>query len=89
MLRRPVTFKARVRDRSAARFDVKVVDLSLTGLRGETMFTLTPETSIWIMLPGLSSLEAQIAWQRGDQFGARLLRPLHPAVFEHIVSLAR
>jgi hypothetical protein len=88
-LRRPVTFKARVRDRSAARFEIKVVDLSLTGLRGETMFTLTPDTSIWIMLPGLASLEAKVAWQRMDQFGARFLHPLHPAVFEHIASLGR
>ena len=88
-LRRPVTFKARVRDRGTARFEITVVDLSLTGLRGETLFTLTPDTSIWIMLPGLSSLEAKVAWQSRDQFGARFAQALHPAVFEHIAALGR
>jgi hypothetical protein len=40
------------------------------------------------MLPGLASLEAQIAWFRQNQFGARFHQPLHPAVFEHIAELA-
>ena len=88
-LRRPVTFKARVRDRSAAKFEITVVDLSLTGMRGETGFTFGPGTPIWIMLPGLANLEATVAWQRGIHFGARFKTALHPAVFEHIAGLGR
>jgi hypothetical protein len=87
-LRRPVKLKARVRDRRTSRFDVNVVDLSLTGFRGDTVFLLTPGARIWIMLPGLASLEAEIAWCRNNQFGARFRQPLYPAVFEHIAELA-
>ena len=87
-LRRPVKLKARVRDRKAARFEINVVDLSLTGFKGDTAFTLTPGERVWIMLPGLASLEAEIAWFRQTEFGARFQQPLHPAVFEHIAELS-
>lgn len=88
-LRRDVRLDARVRDRNASRFSVRVVDLSRTGFRGETAFTIRPGSTIWITLPGLQSLEAQVAWQRGEHIGAAFRQPLHPAVFEHIVELGR
>lgn len=87
-LRRPVKLKARVRDQKMSRFEVSVLDLSLTGFRGDTAFTLRPGTVIWINLPGLSGLEAEIAWQRGAEFGAQFRTPLYPAVYDHIVTLS-
>ena len=87
-LRKPVRLSARLRDRSMSRFEVAIVDLSRTGFRGETIFTLHPGTIVWITLPGLSGLEAEIAWHHNDQFGARFQNPLHPAVFDHIVALS-
>lgn len=88
-LRRAVRLDARVRDRNAARFAIRVVDLSRTGLRAETASTIRPGSLIWITLPGLQSLEAEVAWQRGEHIGAAFRQPLHPAVFEHIVELGR
>jgi hypothetical protein len=88
-LRRSVRLDARVRDRGAGRFAIRVLDLSATGFRGETAFTLPPGSLVWITLPGLQSLEAEIAWQRGEQIGAAFRQPLHPAVFEHIAEMGR
>lgn len=88
-LRRAVRLDARVRDRGAARFAIRVLDLSMTGFRAETAFTIRPGSLVWITLPGLQGLEAEIAWQRGDHIGAAFRTPLHAAVFEHIVELSR
>ncbi|MES2339781.1 MAG: PilZ domain-containing protein [Pseudomonadota bacterium] len=88
-LRRSVALDARVRDRSASRFSIRVVDLSRTGFRAETAFQLRPGSIVWITLPGLQGLEAEVAWQRGEHVGAAFRQPLHPAVFEHIVELSR
>lgn len=88
-LRRAVKLDARVRDRSASRFKIQIVDLSMTGFRAETVFTLRPGSVVWITLPGLQGLEATIAWQRGEHVGAAFRQPLHAAVFEHIVDLGR
>ena len=88
-LRKAVRLEARVRDRGASRFTVQLLDLSMTGFRGETAFTLRPGSLVWITLPGLQGLEATIAWQRGEYVGGAFRQPLHAAVFEHIVELGR
>lgn len=86
-LRKAVKLDARARDRGASRFAIRVVDLSMTGFRAETVFTLRPGTIVWLTLPGLQSLEAEIAWQRGEHIGAAFRQPLHAAVFDHMVRL--
>jgi hypothetical protein len=88
-LRKSVKLDARVRDRGTSRFAIQIVDLSMTGFRAETVFTLRPGSVIWLTLPGLQGLEATVAWQRGDYVGAAFRQPLHAAVFEHIVELGR
>lgn len=88
-LRKSVALDARVRDRSASRFAIRIVDLSMTGFRAETIFNLRAGTIVWITLPGLQGLEAEIAWRRGDHVGGAFRQPLHAAVFEHIVEMGR
>ena len=87
-LRRAVKLRARLRDRSATRFEISVLDLSLTGFRAETLHRVHPGTLVWITLPGFSGLEAQVAWQQNEHIGCAFRQPLHPAVFEHIVELS-
>ena len=88
-LRRPVKLDARLRDRGARPFAITVADLSATGFRAEVAYPLHKGTLVWIMLPGLSALEAEVAWQRGLQIGGKFRQALHPAVFEHICELSR
>ncbi len=87
-LRKPVRLKAHLRDRGTARFEIDVIDLSTTGFRAETSFTLWEGHIVWLTLPGLASLEATVAWRDGLLYGCAFARPLHPAVFDHIVRLS-
>jgi hypothetical protein len=87
-LRKAVKLRARLRDRNATRFEIRVVDLSPTGFRAETAHSLRPGTIVWITLPGFSGLEAEVAWQTNEHVGCAFRQPLHQAVFEHIVELA-
>lgn len=88
-LRRAVRLCAQLRDRgSGGAFDIDVVDLSLTGFRAETSFTLWPGTTVWLRMPGFSALEAKVAWRDGFRYGCAFAQPLHPAVFDHIVRMA-
>ena len=86
-LRRAVKMRAHLRDRGQTKFEIDVVDLSLAGFRAETSFTLWPGTIVWLTLPGLAPMEAVVAWRDKFQYGCAFRRPLHPAVFDHIVSL--
>jgi hypothetical protein len=80
-----VVFRAGLRERGTTRFDIKVVDLSITGFRCETSCTLVPGSSIWLTIPGLAPLEARVAWRDKFRYGCAFAHPLHIAVFDHIV----
>lgn len=86
-LRRAVKMRAHLRDRGNTRFEIEVVDLSTTGFRAQTAFALWPGTTVWLTLPGLAALEAVVAWRDKYRYGCAFNRPLHPAVFDHIVAL--
>jgi hypothetical protein len=86
-LRRAVKMRAHLRDPGQTKFEIDVVDLSLAGFRAETSFTLWPGTMVWLTLPGLAPLEAVVAWRDKFRYGCAFSKALHPAVFEHIVSL--
>jgi hypothetical protein len=88
-LRKPVRLRAYLRDRGTSRFEIDVVDLSRTGFRAETSFTLWPGTTVWLTLPGFGAQEAVVAWRDKVHYGCAFLRPLHPAVFDHVVALSR
>ena len=88
-LRKAVKMRANLRDRGQTRFEIDVVDLSLSGFRAETSFTLWPGTVVWLTLPGLAPLEAVVAWREKFKYGCAFAKPLHPAVFDHIVGLSQ
>lgn len=85
--RRDVGVDAKVRDRNGSRYKIRVVDLSRTGFKAECVHTIRAGTMIWLSIPGLQGLEAEVAWQRGEFIGAAFHQPLHPAVFDHITRL--
>lgn len=86
--RKVVSLTAQLRERGAHKFMVDVVDLSITGFRCETSFNLYMGHAVWLTLPGLSGLEATVAWKQGYCYGFAFNRPLHPAVFDHIVQIS-
>ncbi|HEX8389253.1 MAG TPA: PilZ domain-containing protein [Sphingomonas sp.] len=88
-LRRAVTMRAHLRDRGQTKFEIDVIDLSRTGFRAETSFTLWPGTVVWLTMPGLAAMESVVAWRDGFRYGCAFSRPLHPAVFDHIVALSQ
>lgn len=86
-LRRPVKMRAKLRDRGQTRFEIDITDLSATGFRAETSFTLWPGSIVWLTLPGLAGIEGTVQWRDKFMYGCSLSKPLHPAVFDHIVAL--
>lgn len=84
--RSAVRFCAKLRDRSTFRFDIDVIDMSTTGFRAIANYSLSPGQMVWVTLPGLSPIQAWIAWRRDNVIGCRFDHPLYPAVFDHVVA---
>lgn len=86
-IRLDVKFSACLREPgSAQKFDVDVIDLSMTGFRFETSFTIRPGSKVFVTIPGMSALEATVAWGRGFVYGAQFNQPLYPGVFDLIAA---
>ncbi len=82
----PVRLQGQLRGRGIPGFDVTLVDMSTSGFRAEAVFRMNIGQTVWLKLPGLSGLEASVAWRGPLVYGFSLHQPLHPAVFEHLVA---
>lgn len=81
-----VSIEASIRGQGHVRFDVDVLDLSITGFRIESSFTLNVGTRLWLNIPGFQGLESVIIWHEGFTYGCAFTVPLHPAVRDHLIQ---
>ncbi len=86
-LRADVNAKVIVRETHGSKFIAELIDISVTGFRFRTLYSVKLNSNIWITLPGLAALEAEIAWHEDPLYGASFVSPLHPAVRDHIARL--
>jgi hypothetical protein len=82
-----VAFPAQLREAGTTKFEVKVIDLSVTGFRCETSFTMPIGKTVWLTIPGLSGIEATVEWRDKFRYGCSFKSSLHIAVFDHIARL--
>lgn len=82
----PVKMIAKLRDRVGNKYDVHVLDMSVTGFRAEAHYSLDPGAIIWLTIPGMQGLEATVAWRKGVVVGCRFRQSLYPAVLDHVVK---
>lgn len=67
---------ARLRPNSWSSLEVRVVDLSATGFRAECEATILCGSAVWLDLPGIGDVEAQVTWRRRGEIGARFIVPV-------------
>jgi hypothetical protein len=68
--------ETRLRPNSWSSLQIRMLDLSASGFRAECEARVRPGSSVSLDVPGIGSVEAQVEWQRGDQFGARFFAPI-------------
>ena len=71
-----VDAETRLRPNSWSSVEVRVLDLSSFGFRAQCEARLRPGGCVTLDVPGIGDVEAQVEWQRGDEFGARFLHPI-------------
>jgi hypothetical protein len=86
--RAEITLMCEVRQGMAPWSMVRLDDISQTGFRIAWLPACKPEKPVRIRIPGLAMLTATVVWQEGKAVGCAFAKPLHVAVFEHIVREA-
>jgi hypothetical protein len=67
-------------------YRVRIFDASLHGCRVEFVERPNVDEQLWVKFDGLQPLEAEVCWVEGFAVGVNFVQPIHPAVFERLVS---
>jgi len=74
--RRALDESARLRPNSWSAIEIRMADLSELGFRAGCEARLQVGGCVSLDVPGIGTVDAQVEWQRGGEFGARFLMPL-------------
>ena len=77
---------AKLRFSGGQPFSVLVTDLSIAGFRCDLATGARPPAICWITLPGLGSLQCEVAWNDSIQMGCAFSNLLDQAVLDHILA---
>ena len=75
-----------VRRTSGRSYRVRVFDLSPHGCKVEFVERPSLDERTWIKIDGLDALEGLVCWTDGFVAGIDFVRPMHAAVFDHVVK---
>lgn len=67
-------------------YRVDVHDASPDGCRLEFVERPRLDEKVWVKFDGIHSIEANVCWLKGHDVGVEFVRPIHPAVFDALVS---
>ncbi len=87
--REKVHIAAHLRPSGATGFAVVVKNLSVAGFSAEALTGMKPGSRVFITLPGLAALQAEIVWNDGTLIGCSFQNILNKAVFEAFVRQYR
>ena len=87
--RAPVNAQVFLRRWGQNNYRVRIYDMSPHGCKIEFVERPRLDERVWVKFEGLEALEAGICWIEGNAIGVEFERPMHPAVFEHLLSRLR
>lgn len=79
---------ARVRE-GTRRWSIDVASITTRAVAFDSFAALRVGSLLWIVLPGLEGWPARIVSVEGYRFACEFTQPLHPAVLERVLALAR
>ena len=74
--RLPLDAETRLRPNDWSSLQVRMLDLSAAGFRAQCDARVQPGGGVSLDIPGIGAVDAQVEWQRADQFGARFILPI-------------
>lgn len=80
----PLAVDAQIR-RGSNKSMVRVLDISVSGVRIHAAHSLRQDEVFWLKLPVIESREVRVAWANQFVVGCEFAQPLHPSVLENIL----
>lgn len=86
--RQHVLIGIRMRRKGESWFKSRITNLSLNGCTLSSFAKLELDQEIWVMFPGFEGRRAIVTWAENHQAGCVFDKPLHPAIFDHILRVS-
>lgn len=84
--RTKVTIPASLRPSGSRSFQTVVHDLSLSGFSAVAVNRLHKGSLVWLTLPGLESLQAEVIWWENSMVGCAFQKLLSPIIHDNILA---
>lgn len=84
-----IAIPAQMRQSGGRAFQTVVHDLSLSGFSAAAVNRMQPGTLVWLTLPGLESLQAEVVWWDRSVCGCAFMHLLSPIVHDNILARYR
>ncbi len=81
----PVDLAATVQEHRSCAFDIRVLDISVSGCRIWAGFRLKPGGRAKLTIEGFAPFEATVVWSENWFAALRFAHPLHLSVLRHLV----
>ena len=83
-----IGLEAEIRLRRAGQrsYRVNILNVSLHGCKAEFVERPQLDELVWVKFESLAALEAMVCWVRGFEVGLEFEHPIHPAVFDVLIS---
>ena len=85
--RMPVDIDASMRELGTEWGDAHIHNLSTHGFMAESDHIFSVGAYVWLRLPGVGSLNAQIRWRDCFRYGCEFVTPLEPAQCQAAIAL--
>ena len=86
--RAPVSLDAAVGGLGLGRTLCKVIDVSIHGARLQTYCALKKNSTIWLTLPQVGQVAADVKWADDFAAGCQFVRPLDPEAFDRLLQIS-
>lgn len=80
----PFAVEAQIR-RGNARSMVRILDISVSGVRLQAAHSLKHGEMFWLKLPTIEARQTKVAWANQFVVGCEFAQPLHASVLESII----
>ncbi|MBV1917130.1 MAG: PilZ domain-containing protein [Sphingomonadaceae bacterium] len=84
--RSKISIPASLRPSGSKGFQTALNDLSLSGFSAMSINRLHPGTVVWLTMPGIESLQAQVVWWENGMVGCAFNHLLSPIIHDNILA---
>lgn len=85
----PLSADIPMREFGTTPVDARLINISSHGFMAEADAPILPGTRVWLTLPGVHRVNAEVIWARSGRLGGEFTAPIDPMIVFHALGAAQ